>query len=186
MTAKSFVTKNLDSTVVDLQGIVEGNLILCKPEIFASAVSLSQVLGEQRSAPRLPGRFRWLGSGIARIAFSSISAKDLAWTNILSAACLISPSSSLRSISTAKFRCGIPRISARNSSERIEMSGFLNPAAAKMSMTSSDATALDTIWRIACSICSKHPLLSTPALLVRTDFTAWKNATSSRISSAFS
>jgi hypothetical protein len=31
----------------------------------------------------------------------------------------------------------------------MEMSGFLRPAAAKMSMTSSEATAFETIWRIA-------------------------------------
>jgi hypothetical protein len=33
------------------------------------------------------------------------------------------------------------------------MSGFLSPAAAKMSTTSPDDTALDTIYRIALSSC---------------------------------
>ncbi len=47
---------------------------------------------------------------------------------------LISPSSSFLSSSTAKFRWGMPRTSAKNSSERIEMSGFLSPAAAKRSI----------------------------------------------------
>ena len=41
------------------------------------------------------------------------------------------------------------RTSARNSSERIERSGFSNPAAAKMSITPSGATARETIWRTA-------------------------------------
>ena len=54
----------------------------------------------------------------------------------------------------ATFFCGIPRTSAKNSSERIEMSGFLRPAAAKMSTTSSEATAPETICRMACSISS--------------------------------
>jgi hypothetical protein len=35
----------------------------------------------------------------------------------------------------------MPRISARNSSERIEMSGFFSPAAAKMSRISSETSA---------------------------------------------
>src|SRR5256884_566956 len=53
----------------------------------------------------------------------------------------------LRSNSTARFFCGMFRTSARNSSDRIEMSGFFNPAAAKMSTTSSLATAREMICR---------------------------------------
>ena len=43
----------------------------------------------------------------------------------------------------------MPRTSSMNSSERIEMSGFSRPAAAKMSITPSDATAREMIWRTA-------------------------------------
>jgi hypothetical protein len=47
----------------------------------------------------------------------------------------------------ARFCCGIPRTSARNSSERMEISGFSKPAAAKRSTTPSGAMAPETIWR---------------------------------------
>ena len=53
------------------------------------------------------------------------------------------------------------------------MSGFFSPAAAKMSMTSSDATARDTICRIAWSI-SSGLRRSPGALLASTALTAWK------------
>ena len=79
----------------------------------------------------------------------------------------------------------MPRTSARNSSERIEMSGFSRPAAAKMSTTPSEATARETIWRIAMSSSSSVPA-SPAARLASTDRTAWKNATSSRIRMASS
>ena len=65
------------------------------------------------------------------------------------------------------------------------MSGFLSPAAAKMSTTPSEATARDTICRTASSSSSSvfapsgEPFASTAR-------TAWKNATSSRIRSASS
>ena len=65
------------------------------------------------------------------------------------------------------------------------MSGFFRPAAAKMSITSSDATARETICRMAWS--SSSSLLRSPdALLARTARTAWKKPTSSRIASASS
>ena len=64
---------------------------------------------------------------------------------------LISSFSSFRSSSNARFRCGRARTSARNSSERIEMSGFFSPAAAKMSTTWSDETAFETSCRTAWS-----------------------------------
>ena len=79
----------------------------------------------------------------------------------------------------------MPRTSARNSSERIEMSGFFRPAAAKMSTTSSEATALETICRIAWSS-SSSVLRSPGALLASTARTAWKKPTSSRMRSASS
>ncbi len=45
--------------------------------------------------------------------------------------------------------------SARNSSDRMEISGFFRPAAAKMSMTwSLAATARERIWRMAWSMSS--------------------------------
>ena len=61
----------------------------------------------------------------------------------------ISLLSSFRSYSTARFFCGMCLTSARNSSDRMEMSGFFNPAAAKMSTTSSLATAREIICRMA-------------------------------------
>ena len=52
------------------------------------------------------------------------------------------------------------------------MSGFRRPAAAKMSMTSSDTIAWLTIWRIAWSSCSS--VFRSPAtLLASTARTAW-------------
>jgi hypothetical protein len=83
------------------------------------------------------------------MASSSISAKERAWTTFLWRRDWISPFSNFRSSSTARFRWGVPRTSARNSSEKIEMSGFLSPAAAMMSTTPSDATARETICRTA-------------------------------------
>jgi hypothetical protein len=47
--------------------------------------------------------------------------------HVLAPARASSPLSSLRSSSTARLRCGMPRTSARNSSERIEMSGSGEP-----------------------------------------------------------
>ena len=55
------------------------------------------------------------------------------------------------------------------------MSGFFSPAAAKMSTTSSETIALETICRMAWSS-SSSVLRSPGALLARTDRTAWKNA----------
>ena len=49
--------------------------------------------------------------------------------------------------STARLRCGKCWTSARNSSDKIEMSGFFNPAASKMSMTLSEEMARETICR---------------------------------------
>ena len=66
------------------------------------------------------------------------------------------------------------------------MSGFFSPAAAKMSITSSDDTALrdDLADRVVESLGPSLPLAG--AFFVRTARTAWKNATSSRIRSASS
>ena len=58
-----------------------------------------------------------------------------------------SPRSSFCNNSTARLRWGIPSTSARNSSDSTEMSGLSSPAAAKMSITPSEATARETIWR---------------------------------------
>ena len=60
------------------------------------------------------------------------------------------------------------------------MSGFLRPAAAKMSTTSSETTALETICRMAWSS-SSSVLRSPGALLASTARTAWKKPTSSRM-----
>ena len=68
-------------------------------------------------------------------------------------------------------------------SNRIERSGFLRPAVPKMSMTASDATAREMIYRMACS--SSSPVLRSPAtLLASTARTARNSPTSSRIRSA--
>ncbi len=115
-----------------------------------------------------------------RTACSSISAKDFACTTFLRDRTLISPVSNFRNNSTARFFCGIPRTSARNSSERIERSGFLSPAAAKMSTISSDTTAFEIIWRMAWSS-SSSVFCSPGVLFASTERTAWKNPTSSRI-----
>ena len=50
-----------------------------------------------------------------RIERSSSSVKERACTTLLCERALISPTSSLRNSSTARLRCGMPRISARNS-----------------------------------------------------------------------
>ena len=93
---------------------------------------------------------------------------------------MISPASSFRSSSTATFRCGSALTSARNSSDRMEMSGFFSPAAAKMSITSSGAaTAFDTNCRMAWSSSSSD--LPLGLAFTSAARTAWKNATSSRM-----
>ena len=71
----------------------------------------------------------------------------------------------------------MPRTSARNSSERIEMSGFSSPAASKMSTTPSGATAREMIWRTAWSM-SWSGRGSPGARLIRAAWTAWKSASS--------
>jgi len=53
--------------------------------------------------------------------------------------------------STARFFCGIPPTSARNSSERIEMPGFFKPAAAWRATTRSGAMSRELICRMAWS-----------------------------------
>ncbi len=65
------------------------------------------------------------------------------------------------------------------------MSGFLRPAAAKMSTTSSEATAREMIWRMAWSS-SSSGRASPGARLASTARTAWKKPTSSRMRSASS
>ncbi len=65
------------------------------------------------------------------------------------------------------------------------MSGFFRPAAAKMSTTSSETTARETICRMAWSS-SSSVLRSPGALLASTARTAWKKPTSSRMRSASS
>ena len=75
----------------------------------------------------------------------------------------------------------MPRISARNSSDRIEISGFFRPAAAKMSMTSSEDDGLgddlpDGMVEVLVG------LALVPARSSRAPArTAWKKPTSSRI-----
>jgi hypothetical protein len=60
------------------------------------------------------------------------------------------------------------------------MSGLLSPAAAKMSMTESEAIAFETIWRTAGSS-SPDALRSLVEVFAIAARTAWKNATSSRM-----
>ena len=60
------------------------------------------------------------------------------------------------------------------------MSGFSSPAAAKMSITPSGATAREMIWRTAWSSSSSERAV-VAARFTRTDCTAWKNPTSSRM-----
>jgi len=65
------------------------------------------------------------------------------------------------------------------------MSGALSPAAAKMSITPSETTALEMICRMAWS--SSSSVLRSPGVpFASTARTAWKNPTSSRILSASS
>jgi hypothetical protein len=60
------------------------------------------------------------------------------------------------------------------------MSGLMSPAAVKMSTTWSDATALDTICRMAESR-SSLVFPETGVAFTRAPRTVWKKATSSRI-----
>ena len=60
------------------------------------------------------------------------------------------------------------------------MSGLSSPAAAKMSMTPSDTTAREMIWRMAKSS-SSSGRVSAAARLESAARTAWKKATSSRM-----
>jgi len=60
------------------------------------------------------------------------------------------------------------------------MSGFLRPAAAKISMTSSATSAPEMTWRMACSI-SSSVLRSPGTPLASTARTVWKKPTSSRM-----
>ena len=91
---------------------------------------------------------------------------------------------SVWSSSTARFRWGISRTSARNSSESSEMSGFWSPAASNTSMTPSGRDRArhdlpDGVVRGPPRACS-----SPRSIFARAAFTVWKNATSSRASSA--
>ena len=65
------------------------------------------------------------------------------------------------------------------------MSGFFRPAAEKMSTTSSDTMARDTIWRIAWSRSSASRWASASPFAIAA-LTVWKNATSSRMAIALS
>ena len=116
---------------------------------------------------------------------SSILAKERAWTRFLRRRVASSPRRSFCNSSTARLRCGIPRTSARKSSDRIEMSGLSSPAAAKMSVTPSDATAREVICRTTWSI-SSSGRASPGARPASADWTAWKKPTSSRMRSASS
>ena len=82
---------------------------------------------------------------------SSISANERDWTKYFFEQIFSSLLSSFCNNSTARLRCGECWTSARNSSDKIEMSGFFNPAASKMSMSLSEEMARETICRTACS-----------------------------------
>jgi hypothetical protein len=82
---------------------------------------------------------------------SSISEKVRDWTTFLRDRALISSFSSFRSTSRARFRWGSWRTSSRNCSEKMENSGVSMPAVSKMSITWSEATERETIWRTAAS-----------------------------------
>jgi len=84
-----------------------------------------------------------------RMDSSSIWRKERACTTFLRPRRSISPLSNLFSSSTARLRRGMPCTSARNSSDRIETSGFFRPAAAKMSTTPSEETAREINCRSA-------------------------------------
>lgn len=66
---------------------------------------------------------------------SHISAKEHVCTRCFFTRFLISSLRSSRSNSMARFFCSIPLISVRNSSDRMEISGFFKPTLAKISMT---------------------------------------------------
>ena len=110
--------------------------------------------------PHLPGQLDQLRDhlgGLDRavlvslIAFSSISVKDRASTTFLRERRLDLVVQQLAQQLQGQVLVRQAATSARNSSERIEISGFFSPAAAKMSITRSDEMALDTSWRIAWS-----------------------------------
>jgi hypothetical protein len=65
----------------------------------------------------------------------------------------------------------------------MDMSGFLRPAAERMSTTPPEVIALETICLMAVSISSRLFPSADLVILTIDDLTAWKKATSSLISS---
>ena len=81
----------------------------------------------------------------------------------------------------ARFFSSVSRTSARNSSDRIEMSGLSSPAAFMMSTISVETTARLTICWIASSRSAALFLPSPGTLLTSAARIAWKKPTSSRM-----
>jgi hypothetical protein len=113
---------------------------------------------------------------------SSSSSNERAWTRFFFCLKRISSLRSFFSISKAKFFWGMSFTSARKSSSKIATLGFLNPAAAKTSMTRSDTMALDIICFIAVSMFWASISALVSVFLAMSALTAWKKPTSSRIS----
>ena len=117
---------------------------------------------------------------------SSISISDWLSTKLYFERTLISSSNSLRSTSIAMFLCSMPFSSIKNSSERMEISGFLMPAASKISITFSETKAWSITCRMVVSISSSVCPVPLSLNLHSRALTAWKKATSSFTSIAFS
>ena len=181
MVRRVVVAQHLDGAVVDLQGVVEGEFVLGQPRASPRCVGLAHLLGQ------LDQLLDDLGGldGAVLVAAGSTSPASRRTSGPGRRSCatavLISSFEQLAQQLDGEVRCGMSRTSARNSSERIEMSGFFSPAAAKMSMTSSDATALrddlpDGVVDVLVGLAlARRRSWRGPAR------TAWKKPTSSRM-----
>ncbi len=185
MSRRVGVAENLDGAVVGLQRVVEGEFVVVEAEFFAATLGLAHLFGEGDEflddLRRLDGAVLVAVDAIAP-ASRRRSGPGRRWRRD---GRLISSVRSLRSSSTARFFWGIPRTSARNSSERMEMSGFSRPAAAKMSTTPSEAMARGDQsggWR---GPSGRSALTRSAVSLARAARTAWKKATSSRSAGGF-
>ena len=120
------------------------------------------------------------------MVLSNISINERPLTRFVFERAFISSLSSFCNTSRAIFLCFISFNSSIKSSERMDMSGFFIPAASKMSMTCSVTRALSITWRIVVAISSLVLPASFVSNFTNRAFTAWKKATSSFTSIAWS
>jgi hypothetical protein len=111
------------------------------------------------------------------IEFSSISKNVLLLTKFFIALDFISSFMSFFKTSNAIFLFSIPFSSIKNSSERIEISGFLIPATSKTPITCSETNALSMTCPILVSIHSSLFTEPVPSNFANLAFIAWKNET---------